>query len=305
MADWTDALEVNGRRRCFHYHVPSEPVGEPRPLLIALHGRNLRIEEMRRITHLDEVADTHGFGVIYPEGYQRSWNDGRGNTRAELDGVDDVAFIRRLIDHLGRLHEIDSSRVGVTGLSNGGVMCHRLALELGDRIAAIAPVAGLMPVALADVVPEYAVSALLIQGDRDQFMPIQGGQAHGKARLLLFMGGVRIPAGPVLSLAETVARWRAVDRCRLDAVRDDLPAREGDPTSVERVSYGGGHGGTAVEERVIRGGGHTWPGGPTSMGLGLLGRTTTRFDAGEEICRFMAGQWQLASERRLSENRVS
>lgn len=110
------------------------------------------------MTHLDAVADRHGVVLIYPEGYRRSWNDGRGNTPAEREGVDDVTFIRSLIDHLIETMGIDPARVGVAGLSNGGVMCHRLGLALSGRIAGIAAVAGLLPVSLAGMMPDHAVS---------------------------------------------------------------------------------------------------------------------------------------------------
>jgi polyhydroxybutyrate depolymerase len=247
------------------------------------------------MTHFDAVANRHGFVVAYPEGYERSWNAGRGNTPAEREGVDDVAFIRVLIDRLIETVGIDPARVGVTGLSNGGAMCHRVGLELSDRIAAIAPVAGLMPVALAGRQPDHAVSALLIQGDRDAFMPIEGGRAHGRARLLLFLGGAHTPASPVLSFEATVGRWRAINRCEHETVRDRIPASGSDPTSVERAGYTGGHGGTAVECWTVHGGGHTWPGGPRLMGLG---RTTTHFDASEVIWEFVASHCCPAAERR-------
>jgi polyhydroxybutyrate depolymerase len=301
MPAWVDAIQIEGRNRNFTCHVPPGPSTESRPLLIALHGRNLTVEEFRRITHFDAIADRHGFVLVYPEGYRRSWNDGRGNTPAEREGVDDIAFIRTLIEHLTETVGIDPARVGVTGLSNGGVMCHRLGLKLSDRIAGIAPVAGLMPISLAGVMPDHAVSVLLIQGDRDTSMPIMGGRAHGRARLLLFLGGVRTRAGPVLSLDATVARWRAINGCTHETRRDPLPASREDPTHVERVGYSGGRGGTEVECWIVHGGGHTWPGGPRLIGLG---RTSTRFDASEEIGRFVANHSRPHVERRLRNSTV-
>lgn len=298
MTHWTGVLEIEGRERTYTCHVPALPTIEPRPLLIALHGRNLTVKEFRGITHLDAVADRHGVILVYPEGYRRSWNDGRGSTPAEREGVDDVAFIRTLIDYLVQTMGIDPARVGVAGLSNGGVMCHRLGLELSDRIAGIAAVAGLLPESLAGVMPDHAVSVLLIQGDRDAAMPISGGRARARARPLLFLGGVRTTARPVLSLNATVARWCAIDDCIQEIRGDPLLASDKDPTHVERVRYSGGRGGTEVECWTVHGGGHTWPGGPRLPGLG---RTSTRFDAGDEICRFLADHWCAPAARRLAD----
>ena len=125
------------------------------PPLLVLHGRQITGADIRRWTRLDAVADQQGFIVAYPEGYQRSWNDGRGNSPAELDGVDDVAFVGALLDRLIGAYPVAVAQVAVTGLSNGGVKCHRLALELSERIAVIAPFAGSMPLPLASMQPAW------------------------------------------------------------------------------------------------------------------------------------------------------
>jgi polyhydroxybutyrate depolymerase len=255
---------------------------------------------MRWITHFDTIADRHGFAVVYPEGYDRSWNDGRGFTPAEQQGVDDVAFIHALIARMADQHTIDRSHVASTGLSNGGVMCHRLALELGNEISVIAPVAGPMPRALGGRTPPYAISVLLIHGTADCFLPIEGGRSLAARRRLLWMilSDARLPGGEVMSLSETAARWRAIDGCETETFRNLLPPTRGDPTSVEIVSSGGGLGGTVVETRIVREGGHTWPGGPRGMGLGWLGRTTRQFDAGEVIWQFVERHGYPAGARR-------
>ncbi|HZS94918.1 MAG TPA: PHB depolymerase family esterase [Chloroflexota bacterium] len=296
MTEWVESIEVDGRvRRCI-CHVPDR-VTPGLPLLIVLHGRNLTIDEIRRITHFDALADRRGFVVAYPEGYKRSWNDGRSNSPAQEEGFDDTAFIRALIDRLGE-KGIDTELIAATGLSNGGVLCQRLGLELSDRIGTIAPVAGLMPVSLAAVTPDHAVSVLQIQGTEDRSMPIEGGRARGRGRLLLLLGGVRRRAEPVLSLAGTVERWREIDGCDQRTQLDPLVPTGRDPTKVERVVYSGGRGGTVVESWSVVGGGHTWPGGP-SFG-GLMGRTTRHFDAGEVIWEFVRRSTHSAKDRRLS-----
>jgi polyhydroxybutyrate depolymerase len=297
LPDWSDTIEAAGQRRTYFCHLPAGAATGPRPLLIALHGRRLSVAELRRLTHLDAVADRHGFLVAYPEGLQRSWNDGRGNSPAAWQHSDDVAFIARLIDHLVASAGIDPARVVAAGLSNGGVMCLRLALELSERLAAIASVAGLMPASLANVQPSHAVSVLLIHGTADTYAPITGGRAHGTvpARLVGLLLGRR-RGGPSLSLEASAARWRAINGCAGNVSRDWSPATETDPTSIERVCSARGRGGTAVECRIVHGGGHTWPGGPRLLGLG---RTSGHFDASEAIWSFATSHFVPAAQRRL------
>ena len=56
--------------------------------------------------------------------------------------VDDVAFIKALLDDLAQFVQVDDRRVYATGISNGAIMAYRLTSELSERIAAIAPAAG-------------------------------------------------------------------------------------------------------------------------------------------------------------------
>lgn len=298
--DWVDTLDVRSRCRQYLCHRPAGHLESRLPLVIVLHGRRSSGREMRWMTHFNEVADRHGFVVAYPEGHQRSWNDGRGITPAAWDRVDDVDFIGRLINRLDGQGAIDPLRVAATGLSNGGVMCHRLALELGDRIAAIASVAGLMAVGMARVKPSHAVSVMLIHGADDAYMPMGGGMSRRGWMIGLLGAGVlrtEMSAGEVLSLTATATRWRTIDGCTEEAGLDLIPASGRDATSVERTVATGGRGGTEVARWTVQRGGHTWPGGPRML---TLGRTSTLFDASEEIWKFAAAHFHPAAARRLA-----
>jgi polyhydroxybutyrate depolymerase len=106
------ALVFGGRRRTYHIHVPPSYDGTRAvPLVVALHGRGGRGAGMMALTHFDRVADHEGFIVVFPDGYRRSWADGRGSTPADRAGLDDVAFIARLIDTLSVTYRIDPGRV--------------------------------------------------------------------------------------------------------------------------------------------------------------------------------------------------
>jgi len=294
--DHAVTLECDGRRRTAQVHLPEGQGPALLPLVLVLHGRQITGPDIRRWTHFDAVADQHGFIVAYPEGYQRSWNDGRGNSPAEQDGVDDVAFVGALLDHLIGAFPVAAAQVAVTGLSNGGVFCHRLALELSERIAVIAPVAGSMPVPLASIRPTCAVSVLVIHGTADRSMRFDGRAAglRGRLQKRLFMRRYR-PGQPMLSVPATLARWRTIDRCLMDEPLPPLPAAGNDRTWVER-QRSGGHGGTTVESWIIHGGGHTWPGGPI---MPPLGRVSRQFDAAPVIWEFAASHWSAAAARRL------
>lgn len=84
----------------------------------------------------------HPDGVPQPNTRGRVWNGGMCCGIAVRESVDDVAFIVAIIDRVEADHDIDATRVYAFGHSNGGIMSHRLACELSERIVGIGVVAG-------------------------------------------------------------------------------------------------------------------------------------------------------------------
>src|SRR5262249_30593385 len=111
-----------------------------------------------------------------PAGQGVTWNAGNCCGYAQRQNVDDVAFVRALLDDLARVVKVDAKRGYATGMSNGGVMAYRLASELSDRIAAIAPVAG--PMGSATCSPRRPVPVLHFHSTDDAFAPFQGGKGE-------------------------------------------------------------------------------------------------------------------------------
>jgi polyhydroxybutyrate depolymerase len=134
---------------------------------------------MEAYTKFNETAQREGFIVIYPDAVDGSWNDGRNLqiVRSQREKIDDVKFIRAAIDAVAKEHKTDRSRIFATGISNGALMSHRLVTEASDLIAGIATVAGSMCLPNAEHFdPKSPVSILIIQGDADPLVPVDGGE---------------------------------------------------------------------------------------------------------------------------------
>jgi polyhydroxybutyrate depolymerase len=286
MAGGRDLVEgevsAGGRARGFTMRLPQDASGGI-PLVLVLHGNHPEAggQLMREWTTFDERADAGGFAVAYPDGYGGCWADGRGVTTADEAGVDDVAFLRAIIDWSAERHGTWPDRTVVAGISNGAFMAHRMGLEASDRVAVLAAVAGGLPARLRDTRPAHAVSAMLIHGTGDTISPIGGGYSRHRGP----DGELR---GRTLSLDETAEYWRTADRC---------PPGPGQTRTTEfssRITSDNGVGGTRVVSWTVFGGGHTWPGSPRLAGPGAQ-----EFDAAEEICRFAWPLLASADSRRL------
>lgn len=220
------------------------------PLVIMLHGGGGNADNAETMSGFTAKAAREGFIVAFPEGSGRmkdkllTWNAGHCCGYAMTNHVDDVGFINALLDRLIRDYPVDPRRIHVTGISNGGMMSHRLGIELAHRIAAIAPVVATL---FGDEKkPAHPVAALMINGMLDKSVPYQGGPPGGR-----FYGAWDgTPAKPALAQAEY---WAQVNRCTGSPDRQDRHA-------VVRWQYRCPDG-KAVELNLIKDTGHTWPGG--------------------------------------------
>lgn len=278
------SVVAGGLVRTFRLYVPpSHDRTRPAPLLVALHGGGGTGAAMERLTlgGLNRLAARDGFVVVYPDGVERHWNDGRGiaEYRAHKENIDDVGHVSALIDHLAQTQGIDRSRVYAAGISNGGLFSQRLARELAPRIAAIGVVVALMSDKIALMrTPARPVPVLLMPGTEDPLVPWAGGD-------LGFRGGRKF--GRVLSASETVAAWTALNRCAASPAVTMEPDRDPqDGTRVRREAYGPCGEGSEVVLYAVDGGGHTWPGGQQYLPESVIGRTSRDIDANEVLWTF-------------------
>lgn len=187
--------------RPFGLRVPAgyDPA-RPAPLVLALHGYTSNAAEALGFFGLTEAAD--GMLVALPEGTENPrgnqyWNASSACCDFYASGVDDVAYLARVIDTVGQQYLVDPRRVFVVGHSNGGFMALRLACDLADRVAAVASVAGAMDVD-ADCAPSRPVSVL---------------QVHGTADRSIMLGGGSIDGDRYTSAQATIGGWRERNAC--------------------------------------------------------------------------------------------
>jgi polyhydroxybutyrate depolymerase len=240
-------IDVAGVRRSYLLHLPpSHRPGEPMPVLLVFHGGGGTASNIAEHTGLGPAATPRGYAVVYPDGVNGYWSDGR----VARAGADDVGFVRLLLDSLRRELPVDPRRVFATGISNGAGMAFRLVCDLPGTFAAIAPVAGALPAELETRCAAAApVSLLMFQGTRDRLMPYDGGD-------------LSLRRGRVLPATATASLFARVDGCSDKPVEAAEPDTVTDGTRVRRSTYPDCHEGRDVVLFTIEGGGHTWPGGP-------------------------------------------
>lgn len=279
-------IEVGGRPRTYYVYRPAGKPQGPYPVVLALHGGGGQGLGMRRVG-FEPVAARHGFAVVYPDGHNRGWNDGRLGERIVQrgEGVDDVAFFRALIGALTSEKFADPARIYVTGPSNGGMMSFRIACDLADRVAAVAPVIANMPLDRMELCqPARPVPLLIINGTKDPLVPWEGGPIAGNPT-----------GGAVVSVDKTIELWKRLNGCnnRPPAERK-LPDKDpADGTRTTELVWQG----CKADLRLYRvdEGGHHWHGAVVPVNderIQRTGKVSMDFNGAEVV-------WDFFARRRL------
>jgi polyhydroxybutyrate depolymerase len=285
--DLSRTLTLGGLERSYLVHVPAQALtrdrARPAPVVIALHSGGGRARAFAGFTGFSTLADAEGFIVVYPEGVEGNWNDGRSRVgnRALVDDIDDVGFILAIAQALAKDFTVDPKRLYVVGMSNGGMMALRAACDAADKIAAVAAVAAALPVRMKPRCnPSAPISVLIMNGSEDPVMPWRGGEIR--------MGLDRL--GRVISAEDTATLWAEHNGCVTTPAVEDLPNKDpGDNSVVRRAVYPQCRGAEVALYTVDRGG-HTWPGGDQYLPQAVVGRVNRDIDASAVIWDFFKRQ---------------
>jgi polyhydroxybutyrate depolymerase len=276
------SIVINGGKRTYQAYVP-KGLAPGAPLVLAMHGSGENGTAMRIETGyaFERLADEHGFAVVYPNGQNGHWNTCEIDKDAQQPVVDDVQFLTALADKFFGEIGIDRNRVFGVGLSEGGYMAIRLAIEAPARFRAVAPVAANLPVPenfQCKPVTQGGASVILIHGTKDHLVPFEGGEGS------LTLGLLKNP--PILSSHATAQYFADLDAIVSRPVATRSISSDG--FGIETSIWSNGSG-MEVELIAIDGAGHTFP-QPYYRARRILGASPRDPNAAEIIWAFFERQ---------------
>lgn len=277
-------VTIDSVLRRYYLYRPAGAGSEPLPLLLAFHGGGGKAEGTDRCAGgLTTLADQKKFMIVFPDGIDRHWSDGRPSLVTHT--CDDLSWISGVIDHLISQALARKEQVYATGISNGGFFSQYLALKLSGKIAAVASVAASLPLEYLELESARPVPIMFLLGTTDTMIPWQGGRIGGKI--------LPRSRGDVISASQSVQFWLKNNKNSAKAVREPLHDRDpSDGCVAFEDKFGAPGSPTEVVLVEIQGGGHTWPGGSQYLPARVIGPVCRDFDGNAVI-------WEFLSRHRL------
>ncbi|HKY16851.1 MAG TPA: PHB depolymerase family esterase, partial [Microthrixaceae bacterium] len=209
------------------------------PAVILLHGFNTLAATEFAQGHWEASLTEHRFIVVLPEGQFGSWNAGGCCAISQQAGVDDVGYLRAVLDQTAARPDVDPSQISVVGNSNGGMMAYLFGCAEAGRLTGIASVEG---TPMAQCAPSRPVPVLHVHGRADMTVPYAGGQS-----LISWVLGVTFP--PIEQAIGGIAT----------AMGCPGPAEATSDGPVTTQQWQGCPPGIRVELDAIDGAAHAWP----------------------------------------------
>jgi polyhydroxybutyrate depolymerase len=273
--------------RTFHYYIPKQKSLNPLPLIFVLHGGGGSSEGMIYLTRISEIAERDNFIVVFPNGIENRWNDGRGIMRYVTDkqNTNDVKFFREMVSFFKSTQQIDNRRIHVVGLSNGGFMAQRVLCEASDIFASGFTVAATTSKFLSkECVLHEPVSLGFIFGKRDDVIPFMGGTVLIPSSME--PNAPKVPAGESLSFLESLDVWKNRLKCELEEKQYIDSLKKKYPKEILKYSFRNCITNSLLDAYLIESGGHFWPHGFFYQNDKKYGFLTNDLDATNLIVDF-------------------
>lgn len=249
-----DTIIIDGLVRNYLINLPPNyNEAKDIPIVFFFHGAGGSSAQAEKDYGFSEKANAEKFAIVYPNGISsdgflglKYWNAGDCCSYSMKHNINDVKFISLLIDKLMlKYPKLSPQKVYLTGISNGAMMCYRLASELSNKITAIAPVAG--PMMITENVPQRPVPVLHIHSVNDKKVPYDGG---------IGLAGFRFS-----SVDSTLKTWATFNNC-------STTIKVITKTSLYTITQWSDCKNNAIVKCIkTKDGGHSWPGGTKSRVL--------------------------------------
>ena len=236
----TVTLTVAGLERRFRISAPAAADGVALPLMYAFQGGDAEgpFEQQARF---DALTQSESMIMVYVDGLVVGNNEGAWQLNTTDTSTHDIELLDAILAEVSTQYCVDRTRVYATGYSLGSMFTYEVACQMNDRVAAIASVAGTMPVSPGACTRSAPIAIMHVHGDADATIPYAS-EWDWKAW---------DSVGTMKDVPSLVGFWRDWNDCEntANATTDD-----GQHTIHNQCA-----GGVRVEHHRLAGRDHWWP----------------------------------------------
>jgi polyhydroxybutyrate depolymerase len=291
---YQETITQNGIPRTFTVHLPSDyDPSKPSPMIVLMHGLGGSGDQV--FNEFGGQAETNKLGAIVVTPNAIAWSGDKDDAAWQTNNglippganPDDAGFLDQMIKTTEKQVNVDPSKVGMWGFSDGGMMT--LNFASGQYSKDISSFETVSTGADSNEVNggnpnSMNMSGLLIHGTADSVIPINGltGAEGDISRTAASLGGdLSVPS--FLSASDTAKLLATKDGITSGAVT--FPSGN---SNVQKVEYKNGT--NTIESETVQGGGHAWYGQPS-----MAGTADGALDTTDEMWNFFQSHPKLTS----------
>jgi len=275
---------------------------KPLPVMMLMHGASnghdmstMRI--MEKETGMNYVAEQYGFAVVYPYNEPRSvsvlgveqqpavWNM-KGNVGfLDVDPkYDDAKYLDRVIADVSARVQVDDTRIGMAGMSDGGRAAEQYALEHPGKVSALVAMNGTWMEGNKTPEAGNGLPTMLINSGMDHMLPHNQGEgwlwAKGRG-MMSKLAAPWIPGTGESRPGQQLGVFKDANQCTGDMQRQTLHHVEIGGYDAEQCKTG------EVKQYFIQGANHAWHDWRNEGGWYVVGMPDRSQNLSEETAKFI------------------
>lgn len=279
-----DSLVIGKDSRTFRVKIPASAPDKDRALLIALHGGGADGASME--WSMKAPSETYGFVQFYPNGVGKTWNlDGVPTGGAFVPTVDDIAFVKALIDKGIQKYKVNPSKIFLIGASRGGMLALYAMTKMPGKITAVSAIISSLPKRHENFSLNDKVGLLMINGTQDPLISYTGGvsiKPTDRPKTIETKKGQELVATEAL-----IQKMIVENDAARNPVKTTFPNKDPkDGCTAEAFTYVNKNPLGLVKLIKVNGGGHVVPGGNQYLPKSVIGNACKDFSGYIESYEF-------------------
>lgn len=289
--------------RIYDVYIPQN-AQKPLPVVLMMHGAS-NADDMSKgrilenETGMNNTAEQYGFAVIYAFNQSRdvsgvfgleqkpaTWNmEGRKNFLPTDKSYDDAKYLDRVIADVGARVNVDESRIGVAGMSDGGRAAEQYVLDRPGKFSALSVMHGTWMNGEKRPAAGTGLPTMIMHGTSDYMLPFDQGKdgffgEKGRG-IMSWLASSFIPGTSESRPHQQIGVFKEANACEGEPTVENKDGVETTTYTSEQCKAG------EIKQFVVKGNNHAWQDRQNEGGWYVVGMPNRNMSMSEETAKFI------------------